>query len=90
MDGGCDPFPVSARRMFDSSSTCLGKYVFLPPRKSYVVKPFLCSISGHITKRILLPGSSVLLDISSYSSQVGGMEQKSDLLCPPSLKLRVS
>lgn len=80
LDGGCDPLPVSARRMFYSSSTCLGQSVFLPQGKSFVIKPFLCSISGCITKRIFLPASSMLLDVSSYRFQVGGMEQKSDPL----------
>lgn len=88
LNGGCNP-PISVRIIFYSSSAFLGQYVFLPQRKTFVIKPFLCSIPGHVTKRIFLPASSVLLDVLFHtsSSQAGGMEQKSDLLYPPSLKL---
>lgn len=55
-------------------------FVFVLQRVFFVIKRFLCRISGRVMKVTSVPRSAVLFIISSYRSHVGGMEQNSNPL----------
>lgn len=54
-------------------------FVFVLQRV-FVIKRFLCRISGRVMKVTSVPRSAVLFIISCYRSHVGGMEQNSNPL----------
>lgn len=55
-------------------------FVFVLQRVFFVIKRFLCRISGRVMKITSVPRSAVLFIISSYRSHVRGMEQNSNPL----------
>lgn len=55
-------------------------FVFVLQRVFFVIKRFLCRISGRVMKITSVPRSAVLFIISCYRSHVGGMEQNSNPL----------